>query len=92
MIINHWFVSDVGCPSDVQWDALINYIAPDPEMLNGAMTNPNGKARLNRKWESLSYIVNAADPESAQKTGKGWKNVSTSPFNFVYLTTFTVDT
>ncbi|KAK3911431.1 SH3 domain-containing protein [Frankliniella fusca] len=65
---------DVGCPSDVQWDALINYIAPDPEMLNGAMTNPNGKARLNRKWESLSYIVNAADPESAQKTGKGWKN------------------
>ncbi|KAE8742807.1 hypothetical protein FOCC_FOCC011665 [Frankliniella occidentalis] len=65
---------DYCAPSDVQWDALFNYIAGDPEMLSGVTVHPGGKVRMQRKWDSLAIIVNDADKDSAQKTGKQWKS------------------
>lgn len=54
----------------------MKYIENDPEMLQGGLVHPGGKARINHKWESLSFVVNAADRLSAQKNGKGWRSVS----------------
>lgn len=47
----------------------------DKELLTGEFLQPNGKARVNAKWNRMAETLNKISP-GARKTSAQWKEVS----------------
>jgi len=62
-------------PTDLQWDTLLNIVSSDHEMrTNQFVSGPNGKIRLQGKWDDAAIELNAM--QGVKKSGQQWKDVS----------------
>lgn len=64
-----------GSVTEQQWNLLLDEIGPDPELLSGDFTAPNGIVRVPQKWRDVSDKLNALP--GAHKSGEKWKEVRT---------------